>query len=492
MIMKKILSLLAVLAVFCGVVLAQSPKREFRGVWMPTITGEYTGLSEKDMKSKLVSELNLMEKAGINAVFFQIRPAADAWYKSKFEPWSRYITGVQGKDPGWDPTEFMIEECHNRGIEFHAWINPYRVKTSVNTVLSSNHYYNRHPELFFEYGGQTFFDPSRQESRDFICNVIGDIVSRYDVDAVHMDDYFYPYPKAGEEIPDEVAFRGNSRGFSDIGDWRRDNVNKLIRKIHETLQNVAPWVQFGISPFGIYRNKSSDPNGSNTNGLQNYDQLYADVLFWAEKGWIDYVVPQIYWEIGHPAADYAELLKWWGENVEGCRLYIGQDILKTAAPNCLGSQQRAKFDLMRANPCIDGYSLYPVKQLVANPRKYTDNLKAEYNIKPALPHVIDRFKGKGPHKVRKVSVVGTEDGKILFWTPYKEKNIIDRAVKYCIYRFERRKDINLDDTSALQAITVDNYIELPDYGNCLKFYYVITAVDRFNNESVKVIKRIKL
>lgn len=492
MIMKNFYALLLAMTLFCGAVVAQSPKREFRGVWMPTVTGEYSYMSEKDMKAKLTSELDLMEKTGINAVFFQIRPASDAWYKSNFEPWSRYITGTQGKDPGWDPTRFMIDECHKRGIEFHAWINPYRVKTSPSTALSANHYYNRHPELFFEYGGQTFFDPSRQESRDFICNVIMDIVMNYDVDAIHMDDYFYPYPKPGEKIPDEVAFRGNSRGFSDIGDWRRDNVNKLIKKIHETLMATAPWVQFGISPFGIYRNQSSDPKGSHTKGLQNYDQLYADVLLWAKEGWIDYLVPQIYWEIGHPAADYAELLKWWSKNATGCRLYIGQDILRTASPDCLGSQQRAKFDLLRANGCVDGYCLYPVKQLVANPGNYTNLLKSEYNTNPALPPVVGRLESSGPHKVRKVKVVDTGDGKILFWSPGREKKAADKAVKFCVYRFESKKNINIENGQALKYVTTDNFIKLPDYGGNLKYYYVVTAVDRFNNESGKVVKKIKL
>lgn len=491
--MRKSFYLLLFLAVIgIASVYAQPGKREFRGAWMPTVTGEYTWKSEKEMKAKLIAELNLLEDAGINAVFFQIRPEADAWYKSSFEPWSRFITGTQGKNPGWDPTAFMIEECHKRGMEFHAWINPYRVKTSQNTVLSKNHYYYRHPELFFEYGGQTFFDPSRKESRDFICNVVIDIVTKYNVDAIHMDDYFYPYPKPGETIPDEVAFRANSRGYKDIGDWRRDNVNLLIQKIHEALMETAPWVQFGISPFGIYRNASSDPKGSMTNGLQNYDQLYADVLLWARNGWIDYLVPQIYWEIGNPAADYAELLYWWGRNIENCNYYVGQDVLRTASPKNLGTQQRAKFDLMRANPDVDGYCLYPVKQIVANPAKYTTRLKSTFNRYPALPPVIKRFEGGKPAKVRKVKVIETGAGKVLFWSAKSTRNELHNPVKYCVYRFESKRDIDLDRPSALIKVTTENFIELPDMEKSATFYYVVTAVDRFNNESAKVVKKVRM
>ena len=196
---KEFIYILLLAASAFGDVAAQSgPKREFRGAWLPTVTGNYMGMSENEMKSVLLQELNALENIGINAILFQIRPEADAWYKSDFEPWSRFITGSQGKNPGWDPTAFMVEECHKRGIEFHAWINPYRVKTNNGNSLSSNHIYYNHPEWFMEYGGQTFFNPALQESRDFICFVIRDILSKYDVDAIHMDDYFYPYPKDNE------------------------------------------------------------------------------------------------------------------------------------------------------------------------------------------------------------------------------------------------------------------------------------------------------
>ena len=309
----KVRTLLCVCALLFSLTVAAQfqperyPKREFRAAWIQAVNGQFRGIPTEKLKQNLISQLNSLQEAGINAIIFQVRPEADALYASQLEPWSRFLTGVQGQAPNpyWDPMEFMIEECHKRGMEFHAWINPYRVKTSLKNELAPGHVYNIHPEWFVTYGDQVYFDPALPESRRHICMVITDIVSRYDVDAIHMDDYFYPYPKQGVDFPDDASFARYGGGFSNKADWRRSNVNVLIKKIHETVRELKPWVKFGVSPFGIYRNQKSDPLGSKTNGLQNYDDLYADVLLWAREGWIDYNIPQIYWQIGHPVADYA-------------------------------------------------------------------------------------------------------------------------------------------------------------------------------------------
>ena len=205
----------------------------------------------------------------------------------------------------------MIEQCHKRGMELHAWINPYRAKTKGTTQLASNHIAIQHPERVFDYDGLKILNPGIPENRDYICNIVTDILQRYDVDGLHIDDYFYPYPAAGQRIPDLKEFSLYGGGFGRIQDWRRDNVDIFIKQLGETIHKVKPWVKFGVSPFGIYRNEKSAPNiGSKTNGLQNYDDLYADVLKWVNNGWIDYCVPQIYWEIGNKAADYKELITW--------------------------------------------------------------------------------------------------------------------------------------------------------------------------------------
>ena len=192
------------------------PKREFRAAWIQTVNGQFKGMSTEKIKQTLVGQLNSLQGAGINAIIFQVRPEADALYASQLEPWSRFLTGIQGQAPSpyWDPMQFMIDECHKRGMEFHAWINPYRTKTNQNNDLAANHVYNIHPEWFVTYGNQLYFDPALPESRKHICMVITDIVSRYDVDAIHMDDYFYPYPISGKDFPDDASFARYGGGFS--------------------------------------------------------------------------------------------------------------------------------------------------------------------------------------------------------------------------------------------------------------------------------------
>ena len=474
------------------------PKREFRAAWIQSVNGQFRGMPTEKLKQNLIGQLNSLQKAGINAIIFQVRPEADALYASRLEPWSRFLTGVQGKapEPYWDPMQFMIDECHKRGMEFHAWINPYRTKTTLKSELAPNHVYNIHPEWFVTYGDQLYFDPALPESRRHICMVVSDIVSRYDVDAIHMDDYFYPYPIKGKDFPDDASFARFGGGFSNKGDWRRSNVNVLIKKLHETIREIKPWVKFGVSPFGIYRNESSDPLGSKTKGLQNYDDLYADVLLWAREGWIDYNIPQIYWHIGHPVADYETLVKWWARNTENRPLFIGQSVMNTvqnADPkNPSINQLPRKMALQRAYQTIGGSCQWPASAVVENVGKYRDALIAEYHKYPALPPVFDFIDNEAPAKVRKMKPVWTEDGYILFWTAPKYKEEMNRAVQYVVYRFNDKEKVNIDDPSHIVAITRDNFYKLPYEDGKTKYRYVVTALDRLHNESKSVGKKIKL
>lgn len=474
------------------------PKREFRAAWIQSVNGQFRGMPTEKLKQNLIGQLNSLQKAGINAIIFQVRPEADALYASRLEPWSRFLTGVQGKapEPYWDPMQFMIDECHKRGMEFHAWINPYRTKTTLKSELAPNHVYNIHPEWFVTYGDQLYFDPALPESRRHICMVVSDIVSRYDVDAIHMDDYFYPYPIKGKDFPDDASFARFGGGFSNKGDWRRSNVNVLIKKLHETIREIKPWVKFGVSPFGIYRNESSDPLGSKTKGLQNYDDLYADVLLWAREGWIDYNIPQIYWHIGHPVADYETLVKWWARNTENRPLFIGQSVMNTvqnADPKNLSiNQLPRKMALQRAYQTIGGSCQWPASAVVENVGKYRDALIAEYHKYPALPPVFDFMDNEAPAKVRKMKPVWTEDGYILFWTAPKYKEEMNRAVQYVVYRFNDKEKVNIDDPSHIVAITRDNFYKLPYEDGKTKYRYVVTALDRLHNESKSVGKKIKL
>lgn len=474
------------------------PKREFRGAWIQAVNGQFRGVPAEKLKQTLIDQLNSLQGAGINAVIFQVRPEADALYASDIEPWSRFLTGVQGQAPVpyWDPMQFMIEECHKRGMEFHAWINPYRVKTSLNNALAPNHIYNEHPEWFVTYNNQLYFDPALPESRNHICKVVSDIVSRYDVDAIHMDDYFYPYPAKGVDFPDDESFARYGGGFADRGDWRRSNVNILIQKLHETIRGVKSWVKFGISPFGIYRNRKSDPLGSHTNGLQNYDDLYADVLLWARKGWIDYNIPQIYWQIGYPAADYETLVKWWARHSENRPLFIGQSVMNTvqnADPQKPSiNQLPRKMALQRAYQTIGGSCQWPASAVVENAGKYRDALVKEYHKYPALMPVFDFMDDRAPGKVRKLKKVWTAEGYLLFWTAPEAKEEMDRAVQYVVYRFGAKEKVNIDDPSHIVAVTRDTFYKMPYESGKVKYRYVVTALDRLHNESKSVGKKVKL
>ena len=474
------------------------PKREFRGAWIQAVNGQFRGLAPQQMQQMLIGQLNSLHEAGFNAIIFQVRPEADALYASGYEPWSRYLTGEQGREPSplWDPMLFMIEECHRRGMEFHAWINPYRVKTSLKNKLAPSHVYHQHPEWFVTYGDQLYFDPALPESREHICKIVADIVSRYDVDGIHMDDYFYPYPVAGKEFPDDASYARYGKEFADRGDWRRHNVNLLVEKLHHTIRDIKPWVKFGISPFGIYRNQAADPLGSATKGLQNYDDLYADVLLWAREGWVDYLIPQVYWQIGHPAADYATLVDWWAKHTEGRPLFIGQSVQNTIRnadpknPNI--NQLPAKMALQRAYQTIGGSCQWYAAAVANNEGRYRDALMQEYHRYPALVPAFDFMDSKAPGKVRKLKGVWMNSGYVLCWTPPKARTEMDRAVQYVVYRFADKEKIDINDPSHIVAVTRVPFYKLPYVDGKTRYRYVVTALDRLHNESRSVSKRIRL
>lgn len=468
----------------------RTAKREFRGAWIQTaFQGEYKEMTPAQMRRSFIKKLNFLQACGINAIIFQVRPEADAFYKSDIEPWSRFYTGVQGKAPAgnFDPMAFLIEECHKRNMEFHAWLNPYRISTAGNTRFADSHIYHRHPEWFVTYNKQILFDPGLPDSRKFICKVVKDIVTRYDVDAIHMDDYFYPYPAAGMPFPDDRSFYkyGLRKGYTEAqrADWRRENVNKLIQEIKRTILLTKPWVRFGISPFGIYRNKKSTPDGSGsqTNGLQNYDDLYADVTHWVKQGWIDYNIPQIYWEIGHPAADYITLIKWWNKQAGNRHLYIGQDVARTMKVDQLTRKMRYE----RALSQIDGNCFWPANEILWNNQGVADSLKHHYHRYPALIPAYTFMHDRAPKEVSGLKTQWTERGFELRWKAQQSPTNPELANYFVIYRFENKEPINLNDPAKIVATTRNCYYLLPYDKGQRKYRYVVTAVDRFHNESVK-------
>ena len=472
--------------------------REFRGAWIQCVNGQFKGIGTETMQRTLTYQLNELQKDGCNAIIFQVRPECDALYESDLEPWSYYLTGKQGDKPYpyWDPLQWMIDECHRRGMELHAWINPYRAKTKSPHQNAANHVIVRHPEWTFTYDGLTLLNPAFKECRDYICDVVKDIVERYDVDGLHIDDYFYPYPVAGVEIPDEAQFRATPNGMKNRDDWRRYNVNLFIQQVYETIHQTKPWVKFGVSPFGIYRNKKSDPNGSLTNGLQNYDQLYADVLLWDANGWMDYCVPQLYWEIGNKAADYDELIHWWNRHLTRTALYIGEDVERTVKfadlTNKNVHQLGAKMALHAELPRIQGTVLWYAKAAVDNVGNYGTLLRNNYWQTPALQPLMPHIDDKAPKAPRKLKVIKMDDDEqVLFWTAPKGRGWKDEAVKYVVYRFEHGEPLNIDDPSKIVKITTDCLYPLPaDQPG--RYTYVVTALDRMHNESKIAKKKVKL
>ena len=479
-------------------IVADAQKREMRGAWIQCVNGQFQGLGKQKMQSTLTYQLDELQKDGVNVIIFQVRPECDALYESKLEPWSRFLTGQQGiaPKPYWDPLQWMIVECHKRGMELHAWINPYRAKTKGTRQLAANHIAALKPMNCFAYDGQFILNPGIPENRDYICQVVKDIVARYDVDGLHMDDYFYPYPVKGESIPDDELFLDHSNGIKDHGDWRRYNVNLFIEQVYKTVHETKPWVKVGISPFGIYRNRKSSNIGSNTNGTQNYDDLYADVLMWVNNGWLDYCVPQIYWEIGHKAADYDTLIRWWNQYAAARPLIIGEDVERTAKAadktNPQAHQQAAKMALHRQMPNVAGTVLWYAKAAVDNVGNYGSNLRNVYWKYPALQPSMPFIDGKAPKKVRKVKPIWTEDGYVLFWTAPKGDSWNDKAAKYVIYRFRKGDKLNTDDPSKIVAITTQPFYKLPYNNGKEKWVYAVTALDRLQNESKVVKKKISL
>ncbi|MBP2580969.1 uncharacterized lipoprotein YddW (UPF0748 family) [Streptomyces sp. PvR006] len=355
-------------------------RADFRGVWIATVFHRdwpsRTGLPAEAQRAELLAHLDTAVERRLNAVVLQVRPTADALWPSRYEPWTEFLTGTQGRDPGWDPLGTAVEEAHARGLELHAWFNPYRVANHTDpTRLVASHPARLHPEWVLPYGGKLYYDPGLPEVRRFTQDAMLDAVGRYDIDAVHWDDYFYPYPVAGEVFADDEAYARYGGDFPDRASWRRNNTDLLVSEMSARIKAVKPHVAFGVSPFGVWRNIATDPEGSDTRaGVATYDDLYADTRKWIREGWIDYVVPQLYWHIGLPAADYATLLPWWDAVVRGTGvgLYIGEALYKAGDPAQPAAWQdpgelSRHLELAASLPAVGGHCFFSALDVAKDP-----------------------------------------------------------------------------------------------------------------------------
>jgi uncharacterized lipoprotein YddW (UPF0748 family) len=373
---------------------AQPPsvKPEMRAVWVATVDNidwpDRPTINSDEQKASFIRLLDMHQRNGINALIVQIRPASDALYASLIEPWSQWLTGKQGLAPVpfYDPLEFMVTETHKRGMEFHAWMNPYRAVFNIrNSSIAPGHITRVHPDWFITYGEKKYFDPGNPAAQQYVLEVVKDVVKRYNIDAIHFDDYFYPYPIPNKEFPDARSYRKYGNGLS-RDDWRRSNVDSIIFKLYSAIKQENKNCQFGISPFGVWRNSDKDSAGSNTKaGPTNYDWLYADILLWLKKGWIDYVAPQLYWEIGHKAADFEILVDWWSKNTFGKNCYIGLGIYK-AGSNAAWKQSTQlprQIEKIRSTPNIQGMAFFSSRSLEKNLMGWSDSLRLNYFKTPA-------------------------------------------------------------------------------------------------------------
>lgn len=530
---------------------ANVPKNEFRGVWMATVVNldwpQSASWSVQMQKNDLVSKLNKLKKAGINAVFFQVRTEGDALYDSDIEPWSKYLTDKEGRapDPYWDPLEFVIKEAHKRGMELHAWFNPYRAMRTIpndftqkslsesneideslkpflekyydanserkakgTTARDSMHVSNTHPEWLLVLNNKiAIMNPGLPQVMAYNVKVVMDVVNRYDIDGVHFDDYFYPYPpnamsdNSTSNSLDDSTFANYPRGFTNKADWRRNNVNLLIEMVHDSIEVVKPWVKFGISPFGIW--KSGTPSG--TYGLDAYSQIYADATAWLEDQTIDYITPQLYWKFGG-GQDYGKLSTWWASKAaeNGRHIYPGHGLYRTdpsTFSNALFSagEMPRQIRQNRQNPNISGSVFFRVKNITTYSSKgFKDSLETHYYKYAALQPTMSWNDTTAPGTPKNLVVNRDAEKEWIFNLSWdkpdegpvtKSKNgAVDTLIKYAVYRVDASADPDESEEMnhyynliAVTGETTFTDIAPPSEGN---YWYFVTAASRNNVESV--------
>ena len=462
-----------------------TPKREFRGAWIATVVNldwpSSPLLTPEAQRAELLRIFDELQAAGVNAALFQVRSEADAIYLSALEPWSYWLTGAQGQPPVpfYDPLEFAVQEAHRRGLELHAWFNPYRVSRQVGSYGNDPlHVSVQHPDWVIQIGTVKILDPGLPQARGHIVNVVMDVVQRYDVDGVHFDDYFYPYPPNQISNQDAATFASHNRGFTNIGDWRRDNVNLLIQTIHDSIQAVKPYVKFGMSPFGIWKN--GVPPG--TTGLDAYSVIYCDPVTWLQRQIVDYLTPQLYWRHGG-AQDYGKLMPWWATQTNGRHYYPGLapfniNSTQNWAANELPRQIRAN----RGTPQVQGHVLFRTLTLRENPKGFTDSLKTSLHRYPALAPIMawkDSVPPNAPANLRYSRLPDQPIAALQWDSPAAAEG--DSAARYVLYALEHAavQPGDLDHPRNIFRMMGERRAHLT---SSTRLYFAVTALDRNTNE----------
>jgi len=489
--LKRSFALVLLLQLYAISGFALSPKREFRAAWIATVSNidwpSKPGLPSVQQQEEFVNRLDQLQALGCNAVFVQVRPAADAFYQSSLEPWSRFLTGKQGQAPfpAYDPLSFMIQEAHKRNMELHAWFNPFRALTdSKKNPNPPNHITRSHPDWIISYGGKSYIDPGVPEAREYVISVIMEVVRKYDVDGIHLDDYFYPYRIAGSEFGDARSFQKYKEQFSNKDDWRRNNVSLFVSTLYGNIKTIKRYVKFGISPFGVWRNASKDPEGSQTRGGQTcYDDLYSDVLEWLKRGWVDYVLPQLYWEHHHRAAAFDVLLPWWEAHSYSRHMYYGLGVYRMAEGK--GGAWAGTGELLsqirdiRTEAKHPGIVFYSASSFDKIGPAIKDSLVMNYNRYPAFPLAMPWIDSTAP-AAPVLKITPSVNGTLLKW---EHEHGSKERITYAVYRFSGSEKPNLDHSNRIISIQQENSYLDRDANKYKDAVYVVTALDRLWNES---------
>lgn len=486
--LTTLLLLLGILSCLAPRETQQAPKRELRGVWVATFANldwpSQQGLSKEVQQQEFRALLDRIEATGFNAVFVQVRPSGDAFYNSSFEPWSVYLTGTQGQDPGYDVMAFMVEEAHKRHLEFHAWLNPFRaVSHNRFSQITSDHISTRYPEWFFDHGNTRYFDPGVPAVRDYLSCVVLDVAQRYDIDGVHFDDYFYPYPDPKIAIKDKQTFTQYKTNDETLGPWRRSNINAFVQQIGDSLKKHAPRVKFGVSPPAVWRNKREDKYGSETQAdLTSYDGLYADSRQWLQQGWVDYLAPQCYHHHRYSKARFPSLVDWWNDNTFGRHVYIGLAGYKVKEGKWPAWRRKEEvpnqISLTRDYPNIQGSMLYRAGSLQGNPQKLESQLRNALFSHKALPPVMPWKDDVPPDSPTGLHLAGNH----LSWRSGPPAYDGEQVAGYAIYRFPEGVKVDISNPKYLIA-----RVQKPEFDDDMLAdmprTFAVTALDRLHNES---------
>lgn len=495
-------------------VAAATSGRQIRAMWIVSAYNldwpSKPGLSQAAVMAEYTAWMRLAKQKNLNAVIVQVRDSGGVLWPSRFEPWSQSLVGVRGTNPGWDPMQFIVDETHRFGLEFHAWFNPYHASVAAPmgagtrlNGLPAGHPLRQHPDWAVAYpsgrSGRLYYDPGNPSARRFVGQVIDEAVERYDLDGVHFDDHFYPSPEGDEPFPDDASYRRYGAGQLDRETWRRNNVDALIQEVSQRTHASKPWVRVGVSPMGIWRNSSSDPLGSATAGGESYSLVYGDSRKWVTEGWLDYVVPQLYWSVGFAVADYATLVSWWSDLVSGTRvqLYVGQAAYKAGSTRSWDEPKRAwdnpaelsdHLNINNRYPAIAGDVFFRAEYVRADRLGAISRVVGEHYRRPALPPLLRNVQaGRLPAPAGVVAMPDPSSGAaIVTWqqVPAPE-TAANRLRVYAVYRFEGDTPPRCDSADLIDPIATVTDTRFVDstVRPGMRYTYRVTSVDRLWRES---------